>query len=48
MIIKIVAPKIKHKPNVKMFVWNYDNLIKKTEIIYKDKSKIKKILNDKI
>jgi hypothetical protein len=49
MITKINARKIKYQPNIRIFVWDYDNLIKKKNVTnYKDKFKTNQILKDEI
>jgi hypothetical protein len=48
-ITKKNTRKTKHKYNIMMFIWDNDHFIKnKTKIIYKNKFKIKQILNNKI
>jgi len=48
MITKTDSCKIEHQPNDRIFIWNYNNLIKKPDINYEYKFKINKILRIKI
>jgi hypothetical protein len=48
MITKIDAHKIECKLNVEMFVWDFDDFIKKIKINYKNQFKINEILNDEL
>ena len=37
-----------HQPNIMMFIWNYNNLIKKTKTNHEEQLKINQILKNKI
>jgi hypothetical protein len=48
MITKINAHKIKHQPNIEIFVWDCDNLVKKIKINYTKKDFIERKENWKM
>jgi hypothetical protein len=48
MITKTGSCKIEHQSNDIIFIWNYNNLIKKPDINYEYQFKINKILRMKI
>jgi len=37
-----------HQPNIMMFIWDYNNLIKKTKTNHEEQLKINQILKNKI
>jgi hypothetical protein len=40
--------KFVHQPNIMMFIWDYNNLIKKTKTNHEEQLKINQILKNKI